>query len=161
MDIFSKIFSFIGDLFSKIFNAIKKILPYILLAVAAFYSMGGSFAFLTELGIGPGITTALYAAGTSFLFAPEETAAVVGTAVSALGNVASKVVTAATGVLGTGITALGSTLLLPIALGLGAYWLFTRKKDEDPDAKEKPTAPPEPLKSSGDVVAFPRKVNNG
>lgn len=125
MDFIEDIFKGLGDLLTSILNVIKRILPYVLLAIAAWYTMGGTLTFLTELGIKAGAMTAMYMAGTSFLFAPDETAAVVVDAVQALGDVAGAVGTEAGNLLNDVTSSLLSGPAGWLMIGIGAYLLFS------------------------------------
>lgn len=125
MNFIEDIFKGISDLITSILNVVKRILPYVLLAIAAWYTMGGSLAFLTELGIEAGAMTGLYMAGTSFLFAPDETAAIVVDSVHALGDVASAVGTEAGNLLNDVTSSLLSGPAGWLIIGVGAYFLFS------------------------------------
>lgn len=144
MSFIDSVLSFIGDIFTKIWRWIKKILPYLLLALALCVAFMASPLTIPLLGlvIPPGWASAAIIAGVSYLLAPEETAALVSPAVKAIGNSAAEVIAAAGTVAGAGLSALSdasglSTLIMWGALGVLAYLLLTadRKEEEQPPSK--------------------------
>lgn len=122
----SKIFSWIGDLFTKIWKLIKRVLPYIMIALAAYFTFGGSYILL-------GMTLEGYAAavaciGVSFLAAPEETTDVVGGLAEDIGGAAGTIVAGGVGGLLSGLTS-DSSFLWIVAIAVGAYFLLKRKDE--------------------------------
>lgn len=129
----SKIFGWIGDLFTKIWNLFKKVLPYIMLALAAYFTFGGSFVlFGMEL---TGYAAAIAAMGLSFLVAPEETIDVMTDVAKAIGTAAGAVVAASVGGLSSGLFGDESSWLLIAAIAAGAFFLLSRKGNDDDDGQ--------------------------
>lgn len=123
-----KIFNWIGDLFSKIWKLFKKILPYIMIALAVFFTFGGSFLLLgMEL---TGYAAAIAAMGISFLVAPEETVDVASGVAEAVGTAAGAVVAAGVGGLASGLFNGESSWLLIAAIAAGAFFLLSRNKED-------------------------------
>lgn len=155
MGIIEKIFSFIGDLLGKLFALLKKVLPVLLLCLAAYLSFGGmglaagtKFAMATGLALS-GTSGALLAAGASALFFPDETAAIVSHVAGVVGTAVGSVVSAGVGVVTTGISAFLSSPAGLLLLGVGAYMLFGRRTEKE--KKEAPVKlPDEPFWSVND-----------
>lgn len=133
-DIVSRVFSWIGDLFTKLFDMIKKILPYILIALAIWFSLGLG---IPALGIAGGWTSAALALGASFVVAPDETGALLSSAASAMGDVLSTVATGVGSAAGdlTSSFATSSGLLTLALFGFGAYLLLS-SDDDDPASSQ-------------------------
>lgn len=127
-----KIFGWIGDLFTKIWKLFKKILPYIMIALAVYFTFGGS---LVLLGMTlEGYAAAIAAMGLSFLVAPEETVDVTTDVAEAVGTAAGAVVAAGVGGLASGLFGGESSWLLIAAIAVGAYFLLSGKeRDTDVD----------------------------
>lgn len=123
-----KIFGWIGDLFTKIWKLFKKILPYIMIALAVFFTFGGSFILLGM--VLEGYAAAIAAMGLSFLVAPEETVDVATDVAEAVGEAAGAVVAAGVGGLASGLFGGESSWLLIAAIAVGAYFLLSRKDDD-------------------------------
>lgn len=122
-----KIFNWIGDLFSKIWGLLKKILPYIMIALAVFFTFGGS---LTLFGmVLEGYAAAIAAMGLSFLVAPDETIDVVTDVASAVGTAAGAVVSGVAGGVASGLFGDDGSWLLVAAIVVGAYFLLSGNKD--------------------------------
>lgn len=130
MNILNKLFGWIGKLFKKIWEAIKKILPYILLAIAIYLSLGGALTIPFTSTVLQGTFHAMMVAGASFLLAPEETAELVSNAAHAIGDAASVVVSETVGVVTTGVGALLTSPVGIAVMALGLWWLFGRDKKE-------------------------------
>lgn len=130
-NVFSEIFSWIGDLFTKLFSMMKKILPYILIALAIWFSLGLG---IPALGIAGGWTSALLALGTSFVLAPDESAAVLSSAASAMGDVLSTVATEVGSAAGDlTFSFVSSSGIFTLALvGLGMYLLLSSDDEDEP-----------------------------
>lgn len=123
----NKIFNWIGDLFSKIWKLFKKILPYIMIALAVFFTFGGS---LTLFGmVLEGYAAAVAAMGLSFLVAPEETIDVASDVAGDIGTAAGAIVSAAVGGVASGLSGDNGSWLLIAVVAVGAY-LFLSRKDE-------------------------------
>lgn len=138
MSVFDSILSFISDVFTKIWRWIKKFLPYVLLALALYVAFMTSPLLIPLLGVSipAGWASAAIIAGVSFLVAPEETAALVSSAVSAVGDSAAAVAAAAGTAIGAGVNAVSdasgfSTILLIGGLGFLAYLLLSNSDDEN------------------------------
>lgn len=131
MDFISKIFEFITSLFNKVFSAIKKLLPYILLALAIWLSLGFAFTIpFTTFTIAAGYASALLVAGASFLFAPSETAEIVSKVATHVGDAVGSIVAAGVDVVTTGLGAMLTSPVGLLALGVGLYFLFGRSEKE-------------------------------
>lgn len=125
-DIISSIFSWLGDLFGKIWNLFQKVLPYLLVALAIWFSLGLG---IPALGIAGGWEASLLALGASFVLAPDETADLLSSGVAAIGDVLTTAGTAVGEAIGaTGSALVSSSGLLWIALGVGAYLLLKSDK---------------------------------
>lgn len=123
-----KIFSWIGDLFSKIWGLFKKILPYIMIALAVFFTFGGS---LTLFGmVLEGYAAAIAAMGLSFLVAPDATIDVVSGVAKDIGTAAGAIVSGAAGGIASGLFGDDGSWLLVAAFAVGAYLLLSRKEDD-------------------------------
>lgn len=131
MGIFNTLFGWIGKLLKKIWNAIKKILPFILLAVAIWLALGLPFA-IEALGISIAGTqaNALLLAGASFLFAPQETGDVIGKALDSVGDTAGDVISTVTDVVSDGATTILSSPIGLVGIGLLLYFLFFKDDDK-------------------------------
>lgn len=131
MGVFNTLFGWIGKLLKKIWKAIKKILPFILLAVATWLALGLPFA-IEALGISIAATSAnaLLVAGASFLFAPQETGDVIGEALDSVGDTAGDVISTVTDVVSDGATAVLSSPIGLIGIGLLLYFLFFKDDDK-------------------------------
>lgn len=128
-----KLFDWIGDLFTKIWKLFKKILPYIMIALAVFFTFGGSlvlFGMVLE-----GYAAAVAAMGLSFLVAPEETIDTVSGVAEGVGEAAGAIVSGAAGGLASGLFSGELGWLGLVAIGVGAWWLFGSDKQEDDDEK--------------------------
>lgn len=123
-----KIFSWIGDLFSKIWGLLKKILPYIMIALAVFFTFGGSlvlFGMVLE-----GYAAAIAAMGLSFLVAPDETIDTVTDVATDIGKAVGAVVSGAAGGVASGLFGDDGSWLLIAAIAIGAYLLLSgRERD--------------------------------
>lgn len=130
-NVFSEVFSWLGDLFTKLFDMIKKILPYILVALAIWFSLGLG---IPALGIAGGWTSALLALGASFVLAPDETAAILSSAASAMGDVLSTVATKVGSAAGdlTSSFASSSGIFTLALVGLGMYLLLSSDDKDEP-----------------------------
>lgn len=126
-----KIFGWIGDLFTKIWKLFKKILPYIMIALAVFFTFGGSLVLLGM--VLEGYAAAIAAMGLSFLVAPEETVDVTTDVAEAVGKAAGSVVAAGVGGLASGLFSGESSWLLFAAIAVGAYFLLSRKDEDSVD----------------------------
>lgn len=121
-----KIFGWIGDLFTKIWRLFKKILPYIMIALAVFFTFGGS---LTLLGmVLEGYAAAVACIGISFLVAPEESVDVVTDVSAAIGTAAGAIVSGVAGGLAAGLFGNGGSWVLIGAIAVGAYFLLNKKE---------------------------------
>jgi len=134
---FSSILKWVKKILNSILSFIKKILPYIMIALAIYFSLGlgsGLLAGVTFFGVPiTGSIAAMLAMGVSFLFAPKETAAVIGRVTTALGTVASGIL-ATVGSVASG--ALSGILKSPFGLaviGVGLYVLLAGKKKGERD----------------------------
>lgn len=122
-----KIFNWIGDLFSKIWGLLKKILPYVMIALAVFFTFGGS---LTLFGmVLEGYAAAIAAMGLSFLVAPDETIDVLTDVASDVSTAAGAVVSGVVGGVASGLFGDNNSWLLVAAIAVGAYLLLSRKED--------------------------------
>lgn len=145
MGILSSLFGWISKLFKQLVSLFKKILPYLMVALAIYLLIttgglpladwfGPAFAGIT---IPEGPVGALLALGTSFLFAPDETAELVGNAVEAVGTVVEGVLNEAVDIIDSvASNALSSPFAL-IALGIGLFFLvgFLKKDNDQQDPK--------------------------
>lgn len=125
-----KIFGWIGDLFTKIWRLFKKILPYIMIALAVYFTFGGSFVLLgMEL---KGYAAVVAAMGLSFLVAPEETVDTVSGVAGSIGTAAGAIVAAGVGGVASGLFGGENSWLVFAAVAVGAYLLLSggRKSDE-------------------------------
>lgn len=123
-----KIFDWIGDLFSKIWKLFKTILPYIMIALATFFTFGGSlvlFGMVLE-----GYAAAVAAMGLSFLVAPDETIDTVSGVAESVGKAAGAVVSGVAGGLASGLSDGEWGWLGLVAIGVGAWWLFSKDKED-------------------------------
>lgn len=124
---FTAIFSWVGDLFTKLWDLMKKILPYVLLALAVWFSLGLG---IPALGIVGGWEASLLALGASFVLAPDETSALLSSGVTAMGDVLTTAGTAVGDALGATASSLfTSSGLIWVALGVGAYFIWKGSKD--------------------------------
>lgn len=132
-----KIFSWIGDLFTKIWKIFKKVLPYIMIALAVFFTFGGSIVLMGM--VLEGYAAAIAAMGLSFLVAPEETTDVVTGVTESVSNAAGAIVAAGVGGLASGLFGGESSWLLIAAVAVGAYFLFSKGgEDEEEYNKSSP-----------------------
>lgn len=136
MGFFDSIFKWISDLFSKLVEFIKKLLPIVMLCVALWFGFGGVWAptiFGSTLTI-EGTAGVCLALGTSFLLAPDETAALVGRVAAGVADAAEKVIDAAVPLIqkvGSGIwDVISSNPLFWLAAGYLGYTLLTRDSGE-------------------------------
>lgn len=151
-----KIFSWIGDLFSRIWKLFKKILPYIMIALAVFFTFGGSlvlFGMVLE-----GYAAAVAAMGLSFLVAPDETIDTVSGVAESVGEAAGAVVSGVAGGLASGLFGGEWGWLGLVAIGVGAWWLFG--KDDKSTDRLASTSKVE-TKSDTDVVVAKPNANLG
>lgn len=134
MSFLSNIFSWISDLFESIWGFIKRALPYVLMAIATYFTLGAlAPGFMAGLGLtsaaAGGWAAAALALGASFVLAPEETAALYSGAVDSVGNVLSKVGQVASDVVSDTVGSFFSSGIgLWILLGAGAYLLLSSDK---------------------------------
>lgn len=124
-----KIFDWIGDLFTKIWRLFKKVLPYIMIALAVFFTFGGSLVLL-------GMTLTGYAAaiavmGISFLVAPEETVDVITDVADDVGTAAGAIVSAGVGGLASGLFGGENGWLLALLIAGGIYLLIRGESGSD------------------------------
>lgn len=132
MDFLQSIFDGLSDFFNSILSVIKQVLPYVLLGCAVWLAFSGLPISLGALGSIPaGASAALAMAGASFLFAPEETAAILTNAASAIGDVASVIVSEATSLVGTAVGGLFSSPAMLALLGFGAFYLLSGRSKQD------------------------------
>lgn len=142
MGILSSLFGWISKLFKQLVNLFKKILPYLMVALAIVLLLtpaglplsawfGAAFAGVVIPG---GVVGAMLAIGTSFLFAPDETAELVNDAIDAVGDVAQNVLEEGVELLGSvASTVLSNPIVLAGAV-FALWWFFGRdKKEKDPD----------------------------
>lgn len=122
-----KIFGWIGDLFTKIWRLFKKILPYIMIALAVFFTFGGSLPLLGM--VLEGYAAAVACIGISFLVAPEESIDVATNVSTAIGTAASAVVSGVAGGLAAGLFGGEGSWVLIAAIAVGAYFLLSGEKD--------------------------------
>lgn len=136
MSFLSTIFSWISDLFESIWGFIKRALPYVLTAIALYFSMGAlAPTFMTGLGLTSAVTggwaAAALALGASFVLAPEETAALYSGAVDSVGTVLSEVGQVAGDVISSTVGSFFSSGIgLWLLLGAGAYLLLSQDKKQ-------------------------------
>lgn len=134
--------NFILDILSQVIKIIKKILPYIALALVLYFTFGVGGAFFSVAALSTTITLTGYgwaalAIGASFLLAPTETTAMVTRVATAIADTAAKVIAiAADALIKVAGAVAGSFFSSPIGfavMGLGAYFLLSghSKKDED------------------------------
>lgn len=124
-----KIFNWIGDLFTKIWKLFKKILPYIMIALAVFFTFGGSIILMGM--VIEGYAAAIVAMGISFLVAPEETIDVTSDVAKAVGTAAGAVVAAGVGGLASGVFGGENSWLVIAAIAVGAYFLLSGNREND------------------------------
>lgn len=124
-----KIFDWIGDLFTKIWKIFKKVLPYIMIALAVFFTFGGSIVLMGM--VLEGYAAAIAAMGISFLVAPEETIDVTSDVAKSVGTAAGAVVAAGVGGVASGLFAGDNSWLLIAAVAAGAYFLFSGRKEDN------------------------------
>lgn len=131
-----QIFKALSSLFEAILNVVKRVLPYILLAAAAYLALctgGISLAWLVPGTVIPsGWASAAVLAGASFILAPNETAAIVNSGVDAIGSVATNLATEAGQMLASvseGV--LGLPLWALVVGGVGLFLLFRNKGEKD------------------------------
>lgn len=123
----NKIFSWIGELFTEIWKLFKKILPYIMIALAVFFTFGGS---LTLFGmVLEGYAAAIAAMGLSFLVAPDETIDTVTGVADSIGEAAGAVIGGVTGGLVSGLSGGENGVWIAIAIAVGAWFLLNGRKD--------------------------------
>lgn len=147
-DIISSIFSWLGDLFGKIWGLFKKILPYLLTALAIWFSLGLG---IPALGLVGGWEAALLALGASFVLAPDETAALLSAGTEAMGDVLTTAGTAIGDAVGaTGSALVSSSGLLWIVLGIGVYFLLKGDKTVEARGEDNSHAAVTYPKHSGD-----------
>lgn len=124
-----KIFDWIGDLFTKIWKVFKRILPYIMIALAAYFTFGGSFVLLgMEL---KGYAAVIAAMGLSFIVAPDETIDIVTDVAKSVGEAAGAVIGAVAGGAATGLFGEDGSWIMIAALAIGAYFLLTSEGGKD------------------------------
>lgn len=134
---FSNIFSWISDLFESIWSFIKRALPYVLMAIAIYFSIGAlAPTFMAGLGLASatagGWAAAALALGASFVLAPEETAALYSGAVDAVGDVLSEVGQVAGNVVSDAVGSFfSSDTGLWLLVGVGVYFLLSSDKEKD------------------------------
>lgn len=148
------IFNWLFDLLGRLWKLIKKILPYILLAMALYLAFVGPILFLGLQGVG----AALGLAGASFLFAPGETAEVFSKAVAGVGDAAQAVVTEAGDLLGAAVDAVlsGTGIITALVAAGVVWWLLSRRKKEKGDRVSEPADPVGFISdASGPVGSFP------
>lgn len=120
------------DLLARLWKLIKKVLPYILLAMAIYLVAVGPIVF-AAVGLElTGTAAALGLAGASFLIAPGETAAAVSKAAEGIGDIAATVVTEAGGLLGTAISSVfgGWSWIWLLAAAFVVFFVFSRREQE-------------------------------
>lgn len=122
-----KIFGWIGDLFTKLWSLVKKILPYVMLALAIYFTFGGSLVLLGMTLSGYG--AAIAAVGISFLVAPEETVDVATGVAEDVGTAAGSIIGAAAGGLSSSLFG-GNGVLVAIAVAVGVWWLLSGDEPE-------------------------------
>lgn len=138
MSFLNKIWGWLSSLIKKIWAVIKKVLPYILLALAVYFMVMplGTTISMAWAGI-PGLasistqTAMLLAAGAALIFAPEETVELVGKVADTIGDAAGAVIEAGIDVAGDVLGSLFSSPIVLIGLAVGAYLLFGRDRKED------------------------------
>lgn len=155
-------FDWIGDLFTKIWQAVKRILPFILIACAIWLSMGLAIPLFAGLVIEGTVMNALLVLGASFLLVPEETVLALQPAVEAIGNVAQQaaeeVGQVAGGLLNSVSDALGiPTFLIVGGLAVVAYLLLKSKKEDVSPADMEETVKPA-ADSGSSVIALSETV---
>lgn len=119
----SKIFDWIGDLFTKIWKIFKQILPYIMIALAVYFTFGGSLKLLGM--VLEGYEAAIACMGISFLVAPEETIDTVTDVAEAIGTAAGAVVSGVAGGVAAGLFGGDNTWMLIAAIAVGTYFLIS------------------------------------
>lgn len=123
-----KIFDWIGDLFTKIWRLFKKILPYIMIALAVFFTFGGS---LVLLGMTlTGYAAAVAAMGISFIVAPDETVDVVTDVAEDVGTAAGAIVSTGIGGLASGLFGGENGWLWALLIAGGVYLLIRGNNDD-------------------------------
>lgn len=133
----SNIFSWISDLFESIWRFIKRALPYVLMAIAAYFSLGAlAPSFMAGLGLASatagGWAAAALALGASFVLAPEETAALYSGAIDAVGGVLSEAGQVVGDVVSDTVGSFFSSGIgLWLLVGVGAYFLLSSGKKKD------------------------------
>lgn len=150
-------FDWIGDLFTKIWHAVKRILPYILIACAIWLSMGLAIPLFAGLVIEGTVMNALLFLGASFLLVPEETVLAIEPAIEAIGDVAQEAAKetgqVASDLLSSFSDALGVPSFLIIGgLVFGAYLLLKNKKEDTPTNEKKGTAAAKRIGSQEEVT---------
>lgn len=131
---FDSLFGWLLDLLAKVWNLLKKVLPYVLLAAAAFVALGGAIPLsllITGLGTLEGAAAAIGLAGASFLFAPGESAEVISEAAGAVGDAASSVVAAGVDVADGLVSGLLTSSSFLMIAGLGLLFLFMKKEKKE------------------------------
>lgn len=143
----SNIFSWISDLFESIWGFIKRALPYVLMAIAVYFSMGAlAPSFMAGLGLASatagGWAAAALALGASFVLAPEETAALYSGGVDAVGDVLSEVGQVVGNVASDTLESFFSSGVGPwLLVGVGAYFLLSSGKKKDVPAANDENSP--------------------
>lgn len=133
--------SSIVNFFKKLWDMIRKILVYILIAIAVFILLWAVFAtggaLLPIIGVALTTTQCVVAAlaclAGAFLIDSDTAKSVTGSIADAVGDAteaAAKVATSATGGVVSGV--LKSDLFLYAALGIGAYFLLTAGSKKQP-----------------------------
>lgn len=148
-----KLFDWIGDLFTKIWKLFKKILPYIMIALAVFFTFGGSlvlFGMVLE-----GYAAAIAAMGLSFLVAPEETIDTISGVAEGVGEAAGAIVSGTAGGLVSGLFGGEWGWLGLVAIGVGAWWLFGSGERKDNDDERPDSVNGVTDKPSDVVIAKP------
>lgn len=141
------IFKWLFNLLARLWKLIKKILPYILLAMAIYLVAVGPIVWAAvglELS---GTAAALGLVGASFLIAPGETAEVVSSAVDGVGDVAAKVVTEAGDLIGTAVSSVfGGSFLTWLLIGAAVLFVVpSRKRKEERESGELGWSPGTPV----------------
>lgn len=143
----------IVNFFKKLWDMIKKILVYILIAIAVFILLWAIFAtggaLLPIIGVALTTTQCVVAAlaclAGAFLIDSDTAKSVTDSIAGAVGDATEAVADVATSAAGGAVSGiLGSDLFLYAALGIGAYFLLTAgSKEQSPVVYNNPSSVPE------------------
>lgn len=158
----SSIFKAIGNFFKKLFSALKKILAVVLIILAVIViiwacifcpPLGGTLFGIAFASSGAALAFGCCLLVGAFLVDKDTAAKVVGKVGEAAGDAAEAVGNAAGDVISGVVSGLfSSDMLLWVALGVGAYFLLSNRKDASAGAPEEVEVKSVQRKKTDDTV---------